>query len=516
MKTISIPLTIAWIFAALPLHARDTLVPPPNKPATVKWDAKKGQLRILYGQDVIMDAAVTAVDGNGGAVENMNGGLDQKKLDQVLAVWAKKNLVDYGYKILQIDAGWSTGQGPEGLLNWNDRFPGGPQRAVERIRKIGMTPGLHTWVVFRPGDKIVDDLVKEHPDWFLQKPDGSVLNKGTYTLNPFNEDALDRLIRPTYKGLKEQGWEYIKIDGQGNLMAWGYSEYPEHFKKLKTTPAEALRKINRTAREELGDGLFILGCWSVRPELIGIIDGCRLGRDAFGPAELQYFNSWNGVVWRNDPDHCDIAPSWLPSELPWFMESVDKNPEGPNPDTIVRPCVVSMAGGMLMLSDKAEVYNNDKNLEGLKRSSPVRFSDLGLSDKKEYLVYEFWSRQFLGRKKHAFVAPLQTPGNGLQVFSIREAREHPWVIPTSRHISQGGVDLMNLRWDANKHTLAGESAVVKKDPYQIAVYLPKGYGFLDMESSGADPEIKEYDAYITATLVPTTTGTIGCSMTFVE
>jgi len=135
-----------------------------------------------------------------------------------------------------------------------------------------------------------------------------------------------------------------------------------------------LRKLNRTAREELGEDLFILGCWSVRPELIGIIDGCRLGRDAFGPAELQYFNSWNGVVWRNDPDHCDIAPSWLPSELPWFMESVDKNPRGPNPDTIVRPCVVSMAGGMLMLSDKAEVYNNDRKLEGLKRSSPVLFS----------------------------------------------------------------------------------------------------------------------------------------------
>jgi len=37
--------------------------------------------------------------------------------------------------------------------------------------------------------------VKEHPDWFLQKPDGSVLNAGTYTLNPFNEDALDGLIR---------------------------------------------------------------------------------------------------------------------------------------------------------------------------------------------------------------------------------------------------------------------------------------------------------------------------------
>jgi hypothetical protein len=154
-------------------------------------------------------------------------------------------------------------------------------------------------------------------------------------------------------------------------------------------------------------------------------------------------------------------------------------------------------------------WNRDRVAE-----EEVRFSDLGLSDQKEYLVYEFWSRQFLGRKKRAFVAPVQTPGNGLQVFSIRAAREYPWVISTSRHISQGGVDLMDLRWDGNKHTLTGESAVVQKDPYQIAVYLPEGCAFLDMESSGADPEMKKYDEYITATVVPSKTGTISWSMRF--
>ena len=73
---------------------------------------------------------------------------------------------------------------------------------------------------------------------------------------------------------------------------------------------------------------------------------------------------------------------------------------------------------------------------------------------------------------------------------------------------------MNLRWDANKNALIGESAVVKKDPYQIAVYLPRRYGFLDMKPSIAYPEVKQYDEYITATIVPKTTGTIGWSMRF--
>ncbi|NQU20117.1 MAG: alpha-galactosidase [Candidatus Nealsonbacteria bacterium] len=543
------------------------------------------------------------------------GGITQDTIDNIVAVFKKKNLVDFGYKYLQIDAGWATGTSPEGYLNWNDKFPGGPQYIVRKIKEAGMKPGIHTAVVFRPGDKIVGEMVKEHPDWFLQKPDGNVLNAGTYTLNPFNEDALDGLIRPTYKGLSEQGWDYVKIDGEGNLMAWGYSEYPEYFKKHGTTPGDALRRLNRAACEELADDIFVLGCWSVRPELVGIVDGCRLGRDGFGPAEFQYFNSYNGVVWRNDPDHCDIQPEWVKSRsLPWYMECVDKKPEVPKPDTvvgpdisdtIVRPCIVSMASGMLMLSDKMEVYEDDKNIEGIKRASPVlfsvpgqlydyntiessrivhnttdnlerlpeprlhlrhpqlnhapqygkqptwwmleidrpfehwsvlarfnwreisrhwaredrpaevvEFSDLGLSDQKEYLVYEFWSQTFLGKCKGSFTAPAQDPNNGLQVFAIREAREHPWIVSTTRHISQGAVSLSDVKWEANAGTLSGTSAVVVGDPYVLTVYLPEGFRLASAQAVGEKAEIANQTETATVRIVPSKTGNIPWKMKF--
>jgi len=542
-------------------------------------------------------------------------GITQETIDNIVAVFKKKNLIDFGYRYLQIDAGWATGSSPEGYLNWNQKFPGGPQYIVKTIKEAGMKPGIHTAVVFRPGDKIVDEMVKEHPDWFLQKPDGSVRNAGTYTLNPFNEDALDGLIRPTYRGLKEQGWDYVKIDGEGNLMAWGYSEYPEYFKQHGTTPGDALRELNRAACEELADDIFVLGCWSVRPELIGIVDGCRLGRDGYGPAEFQYFNSYNGVVWRNDPDHCDIRPQWVESRnLPWYMECVDKKPEVPKPnavvgpdlsDTIVRPCIVSMASGMLMLSDKMEVYEDDKNIEGIKRASPVlfsvpgqlydynriesdrivhnttdnlerlpdprihlrhpqlnhapqygkqpiwwmleidrpfehwsvlarfnwreisrhwargdraaeevSFSDLGLCDQKEYLVYEFWSKRFLGKCKGSFTAPAQGPDNGMQVFAIREAREHPSIISTTRHISQGGVSLSGVKWDANAGTLSGTSAVVVGDPYVLTVYLPGGSRLASARAAGEKAEIANQRETATVRIVPSTTGRIPWKMNF--
>ena len=542
-------------------------------------------------------------------------GITQDTIDRICTVFTEKHLVDFGYRYLQIDAGWSTGSSPQGYLDWNKKFPGGPKYVVQRIKKAGMKPGIHTAIVFRRGDKIVDGMAKENPEWFLPKPDGSVLNKGTYTLNPFNEAGLAGLIRPTYKGLKEQGWDYVKIDGEGNLMAWGYSEYPEYFEKHGRTPGDALRRLNHAACEELGDDIFVLGCWSVRPELVGLADGCRLGRDGFGPAEFQYFNSWNGVVWRNDPDHCDIQPLWVKSRsLPWYMECVDNKPAGPKPDaivgpnvsdTIVRPCGVSMASGMLMLSDKMEVYEDDKKLEGIKRAAPVLFSvpgqlydynriesdrirhntrdnlerlpeprlhlrhpqlnhapqygkqpvwwmleidrpfehwsvlarfnwrklalhwdredrpaekiqfaDLGLSDRKDYLVYEFWSRQFLGKHRGSFAAPAQKPDNGLQVFAIREAREHPWVISTTRHISQGGVSLKAEKWDARQNVLSGTSAVIVGDPYVLTVHVAEGFRLAGAAVTDENTTTQSQVRTATVRITPSATKTVNWTIRF--
>ena len=37
----------------------------------------------------------------------------------------------------------------------------------------------------------------------------------------------------------------------------------------------------------------------------------------------------------------------------------------------MRPTLASVAGAMLLLSDRSEVYRDDANLEGVKRAAPV-------------------------------------------------------------------------------------------------------------------------------------------------
>ena len=87
-------------------------------------------------------------------------------------------------------------------------------------------------------------------------------------------------------------------------------------------------------RDVIGSDAFLLASWGPRPELIGIIDATRLGDDGFGYGGFAQFNSFNNVVWRNDPDHIEIARA----------------------DGFRSATITSLTGSLLMLTDRPEVY----------------------------------------------------------------------------------------------------------------------------------------------------------------
>jgi hypothetical protein len=499
-------------------------------------------------------------------------GINQGTLDDLLDVFAEKRLPDFGYRYFQIDAGYSAGDGcPQGFLEWNkNKFPGGPAHTVAKIRSAGMKGGIwvhrvHRSYVYQP----VAEFGKQHPDWFVRTAEGKIYqgSYGIWCLNTKNQEAMETLVRPLFRGIKKQGWDYVKIDGAGDFLH-SCMEKPaaDHFKRIGATPAESLRDWDRAAREELGRDVFILTCWGVGPGRcsVGLVDGCRLGSDGFQWQTLQRNNSFNGVVWRSDPDHCDIMDEGAKEKTRMRVFGASSAIA----DTIDRPCVVAMAGGMLLVSDKAAAYRDDANLEGMKRSSPVlftvpgqlydgggqgtwwlqeidrpfdhwtvlarfnwrrgdlkgkragaaeaevKFADLGLAHDREHLVFEFWTQSFLGKCKGSFTAPSQDPNSALQVFAIREARPHPWVLSTTRHISQGGVDLLDERWDARSAALSGRSAVVAGDPYVLTVHLPRGFRLNTAEARGEKLETANRQEIATVRVVPSATKTLEWKMTF--
>ena len=432
-------------------------------------------------------------------------------------------LLPFGYQYLQIDDGYQRGEGlPQLWLEANAKFPRGLGFLPGYIKSRGLKPGIWTNVAFKQAD-----FAAAHPGWFVSGEDGRPArgNWIEYSLDASVPEAVEAVVRPVYRGLKDMGWEYFKVDALRHLRYEGYNAHAGHFIRAGRDLAGAFRGYVEAVRREIGRGVFLLGCWGIRPELIGLLDGCRIGTDGFSYAGLAQFNSWNNVVWRNDPDHIELDDDRYRSTL-----------------------VTSLTGSILLLTDRPELYRTDA-VEPARRAAPVlwtrpgqvfdvdpsrsaelgrvgaevsgsgprvfdaglqpacdlfvlevdrpfeswtvvgrtgesvrelRFADLGLDPAKEYLVYEFWTKRLLGSFVGGFAPGPVDPRFRCQALAIRERRPHPQVVATSRHVTCGGADLADVRWEEG--TLSGRSSVVAGDPYDILLTEPEGYRLDGFES----------------------------------
>lgn len=524
---------------------------------------------------------------------------NQRDLEQLLAVWKEKQFADYGYRFIQIDDCFQGGEHskhnilfnngypgghPETWLDWRkDLFPAGINGYSKACKEAGFEPGI--WIGSHFGTK---DIIDAHPDWFVRGPDG----KPTFgswigaAIDASNKAAVDTLVRPTYRGIRNAGIPYVKIDILRHYLYDNLHKNLAYCKSRGVQPADILRGYLKAAREEVGPDTFILACWGVLPEAVGLADACRVGGDGYGPVTMQQYNSWNGIVWRNDPDHCDVYPRFRPAEAGNVTKTaaVAAAPA----DTVIRPALASIAGCMLILSDKPAVYRDEANLKGLRCAAPVIFSvpgqlydfepsksrnliltkrtdivsgagpspidaaqfgavcpwwlnefdrsfehwsvlhhlnwsgntipattvnfaEIGLDPAKEYLVYEFWSDAFLGVMRGQMALPA-LPAMGLNSLSLREKLNHPQIVSTSRHLSQGGVDLVKVDW--GKSTLSGRSRVVAGDRYTLAIYVPSGFTLKAAEFAGKPAEVKSGSGLLRVSVMPSVTGELDWRLIF--
>ena len=312
--------------------------------------------------------------------------INQEHVNALLDVWQRQRLADYGYHFIQLDDGFQgaldadrrnsplnngyRGGRPETWLEWKPGpFPVGMTGYVDAIRRAGLVPGV--WVGCFFSD---EQTTEEHPEWFV-RGEGDKPFAGpyvSYAIDATVSEAAIRLVRPTYRGLANAGFRYVKIDQLRHLLYDNLHHNTGYVAKRGQQPEDIFRAYLAAAREELGRETFVLSCWGVLPESVGLADACRIGGDGYGPVTMQQYNSWNGIVWRNDPDHCDVRPHRIPAEVGNVRKT--KTAATTKNDTIIRPALASIAGCMLMLSDKAEVYQDEGNLHGIRRSSPVLFS----------------------------------------------------------------------------------------------------------------------------------------------
>jgi hypothetical protein len=95
---------------------------------------------------------------------------------------------------------------------------------------------------------------------------------------------------------------------------------------------------------------------------------------------------------------------------------------------------------------------------------------LHLPSTKDYLVYEYWSDTLLGTLSSNSFDIVLAPTSS-KILSLHEKLNRPMVLSTSRHITQGAIDLVSEEWNGktlsclSNHLIAGEI-------YSTAIYIP--------------------------------------------
>ncbi|MCC6275287.1 MAG: alpha-galactosidase [Leptospiraceae bacterium] len=326
----------------------------------------------------------------------------------------RKNL---DLEFFQIDDGYQREIGD--WLIQNEKFPNGLGFLSEKIKRENLIPGV--WLApFLVRKK--SDFFQKYPEAVLKDEKGKPVpalwqpNWGydyTYcidTTHPASENFLETVFK-TF--VKEYGYPYLKLDFlyAGSLPGVCYAK--------NLTPAERYRNAIKLIRKIVGKDVFLLGCGAPIIPSIGLFDGMRIGCDVtpfWGPewrrrmlrdrnalsTEKALVNvitrsSMHRNLWLNDPD-CLLVRS-------------DKNKMTLD-QTILMATVMSLSGGMLLISDNLTTISDDR-LDILKKA-------LSLSKKCQSKT-----PIPLGLFEHSFPRGLYNPSGFFGVWNPTEEAE--WV-----------------------------------------------------------------------------------------
>lgn len=316
----------------------------------------------------------------------------------------------------------------------------------------------------------------------------------------------------------EWGYQYIKIDGlwTGTATAQRYinSGYTNDYigDAVFLDPAksniEAYRDGLKLVREAAGKKVFILGCngpQNMRSYggALGLVDGMRVGPDnkaewgslLRGPrfGTRHYF--LNGRVWYNDPDpvyvrtnipikhaqlicswvalsdQLNLSSEWLPGLPPERLDILKRTM--PYHNATARPVDIfeNDLPSVWLVSDTKHEPRRDVigvfNWESTEKKFDYPLDRLDLDPKMEYVAFDYWANKFIPSVKGSLQITL--PRESCAVLAVRPVANHPQVISTSRHVTQGMVDVSEEKWDDATKTLSGRSKVVAGEAYELRI-----------------------------------------------
>ncbi len=429
---------------------------------------------------------------------------------------------------VQLDDGFQADIGD--WISWNEKFPHGPAWLAQQIRDAGFTPGL--WLApFMAAS--TSSLYREHPDWVVRDEAGVPVvamhnwGKDCYGLDCSHPHAL-RWIEELFRQVTDDwGFDYVKIDFLFAAAVRGVRSDPQ------LTRVQAYRQGLEAIRRGVGER-FVLGCGALMGPSVGLVEGMRIGPDVapwwHPPGSAQTtrdldsipaaVNSLRNVLtrfwthrrlWLNDPDCLLVRGESTALTLD---------------EVRTLAAAIGLSGGMMLSSDDLTALPADRRelislllppfdgaarpldlLDGplprLFELSVVRpfasWRVIGLFNWGErraslslplpsgrFHVYDLWSDRYLGAYEgSATVNGL--PAHGSAVLAVRPDSGEPQVVSSTFHITQGGVEIEDARYDAGERSLEVSLRPVARKEGSILVHVPAALRerALETDASGA-------------------------------
>jgi peptidoglycan/xylan/chitin deacetylase (PgdA/CDA1 family) len=500
------------------------------------------------------------------------GASDEKKV-AANAQFAGQHLKPFGLSVVQIDDHWQRQlpndfktQGPfkrigpvKVFVDTNKNYSQGMAVTAANIQRAGFTPGI--WFMPFAGNHFNPYFDQR---LFAQNADGSpfVDTRWSGTCLDLTNPQTQQFVAQRVKRIRGWGYRYFKMDGMHTgvpsrniYVNTAYRAQPLSDAKLQDphmTHIEAYRKGLDIVRSTAPD-VFLLGCTISQNMLsmgpaFGKVDAMRVGPDnGAGSWSGTTRGAWhgtnlyflNGRVWHNDPDPIYVRPkqpleyarwmcSWLAVSDAMHSSSYQYAELPAERLDILKRCLPITSFQTrpvdLLETNQPRIWlaqDQRMHVIGLfnwseKKPDEIRYplGKMGLDPKSTYVAFDYWADRFLP-PFHASLKQTLEPGT-CRILAVRRQTDHPQLLSTSRHITQGLMDVVAERWDSESRTLFGKSQVVAGDQYELRIALPANGEWVAKKATAKAQklELETETAGVRARFVPEKSGLVEWEVSF--
>jgi hypothetical protein len=487
------------------------------------------------------------------------GASDERRLAE-LAEFCARQLAPFGFSVVQIDDKWQAGESTNGPRREflrhdpNGPYPSGMQAIANRVASMGLTPGL--WYMPFAGTHY-DPFFKDKQGWFVKRTNGEPYETawGGTCLDLTNPDVQDYVRTVADQVVNAWGFRYLKLDGLWTGTATKQQYVNAGFKDdgigdavfhdPHVTNVQAYRSGLQLVRDTVGRQTFILGCngpQNMRSYggAFGLVDAMRVGPDngaewnrlTRGPefGSRHYF--LHGRVWYNDPDpvyvrdsmpleHARLICSWVAvsGQLNLSSEWIPGLPKDrldilkrTMPSHGLKPRPVDVfehdPPRIWLLTDDRGAVRRDVvgvfNWDDRELVVDESLEHIGLNPAATYDAFDYWANERL--PAIAGSLKITVPPQSCRILAVRPRAGHPQLLSTSRHVTQGIVDVAAESWDAATRTLRGTSRLVAGDRYELRIVLPEGgdWKVASFEAAGESASASQEGGLVRASVQPQT------------